>query len=109
MREAAERKRRRYEELSDHFRFEPLAVETAGAYGESTTALMSEIGRSVTEATGESRETLWLEQRLGLAGSEAMRVATEVLMVLFIKFHEVKALLPYMSAWITLIIFSNFK
>ena len=36
-------------------------------YGESTVALISEIGRRITEATGESRETLWLEQRFGLA------------------------------------------
>ena len=36
-------------------------------YGESTAALISKIGRRITEATGESRETLWLEQRFGLA------------------------------------------
>ena len=34
----------------------------------STAALISEIGRGITEATGESRETLYLEQRFGLAG-----------------------------------------
>ena len=28
---------------------------------------MSEIGRRINEATRESRATLWLEQRLGLA------------------------------------------
>ena len=66
-REAEERKRRKYGALGARFRFEPVAVETAGVYGESTAALISEIGRRITEATGESRETLWLEQRLGLA------------------------------------------
>ena len=44
-----------------------MTIETAGVYEESTTALISEIGRHVTETTGESRETPWLEQRLGLA------------------------------------------
>ena len=38
-----------------------MAVETAGVYEESTAALISEIGRRFSEATGESRETLWLE------------------------------------------------
>ena len=31
----------------------PVAVETAGVYGESTAALISEIGRLITEVTGE--------------------------------------------------------
>ena len=65
-READERKRRKYRVLGARFRFEPVAVETAGVCGESTAALISEIGRCITEVTGESRETLSLEHRLGL-------------------------------------------
>ena len=49
------------------FRFEHVTVNTASVYGESTAALISEMGRCITEATGERKETLWLEQRLGLA------------------------------------------
>ena len=66
-RKAEERRRRKYGVLGVRFRFELVAVETAGVYGESTAALISEIGRRITEVTGESRETRWLEQRLGLA------------------------------------------
>ena len=61
------RKRRKYETLGRRFRFEPVAVETSGVFGETTKLLVSEIGRRMTETTGERRETLWLEQRLGLA------------------------------------------
>lgn len=64
---AEERKRRKYATLGTRFRFEPVAVETTGVYGESTGVLISEIGRRISEATGEHRETLWLQQRLGLA------------------------------------------
>ena len=66
-REAKERKCRKYGGLGSCFKFEPVAVERAGVYGESTAVLLSEIGRRITEATGESRETLCLEQMLGLA------------------------------------------
>ena len=65
--EAEERKRRKYGALGVHFRCEPVAVETTGVYGESVAALISQICRRITEATGESTETLWLEQRFGLA------------------------------------------
>jgi len=64
---AEERKRRKYAALGARFRFEPVAVETAGTYGGSTGKLISEIGRRITEATEDRRETFWLEQRIGLA------------------------------------------
>ena len=48
--------------------------------GESTAALISEIGRRITEATGERRETLWLELRFGLEvqRSNALSILTAV-------------------------------
>jgi len=61
------RKRRKYAMLAARFRFEPVAVETAGCYGESTGKFIMEIGRRITEATDDLRETYWLEQRIGLA------------------------------------------
>ena len=64
-----------YVGMSACFRFEPITIETAGVYGESTAALISEIGRRITEVTGESRETLWLKQDLVWRCSEAMRSA----------------------------------
>ena len=39
----------------------------SSVYGESTVALLSETGSCITTVTKESRETIWLKQRLGLA------------------------------------------
>ena len=64
---AEKAKRRKYAELGTRFRFEPIAVETAGVFGVSTASVVSEIGRLITGVTGEPRETFWLEQRIGLA------------------------------------------
>lgn len=66
-RAAEEKKRRKYAALGVRYRFEPVALETTGVYGDTTGALLSEIGSRLTEATGDRRETLWLEQRVGLA------------------------------------------
>ena len=60
-------KRRKYAALAARYRFEPVALETTGTYGETTGPLISQIGRRISELSGERRETLWLEQRLGLA------------------------------------------
>lgn len=64
---AEDTKRRKYSELGARFRFEPIAVETTGVFGKTTASVVTEIGRRITGATGEPRETLWLEQRIGLA------------------------------------------
>ena len=60
-------KRRKYASLAARYRFEPVAVETAGTYGSSTGPFIAELGRRITEVTGDQRETYWLEQRIGLA------------------------------------------
>ena len=65
--EAERRKRRKYAALGTRYRFEPIAVETAGSYGGTTGALLAEIGRRITDVTDDVRETFWLEQRVGLA------------------------------------------
>ena len=65
--EAETRKRRKYGALLQQFLFEPIALETSGVYGESTARIVKEIGRRLVETTGESRESLWFQQRLGLA------------------------------------------
>ena len=62
-REAEDGKRRKYAPLVAHNRFEPIAMETAGTYDSTTGALLTEIGRRITNATDDPRETLWLEQR----------------------------------------------
>ena len=53
--------------LQRHISFEPIAVETMGVYGESTGAILREIGRRLVEATGEPREANWFRQNLAIA------------------------------------------
>ena len=65
--EAEIRKRRKYAALGIRYRFEPIAVETAGSYGGTTGALLAEIGCRISDVTDDVRETFWLEQRFGLA------------------------------------------
>lgn len=64
---AEERKRRKYEALGRVHQFEPIAVETMGAYGGSTAVILRAIGRRLIEATGEVREATWFCQNLAIA------------------------------------------
>ena len=60
-------KRQKYTELSERFRFEPLAVETTGVLGPSSLKFVAELGNRIRQYTGERRETQWLFQRISLA------------------------------------------
>ena len=62
-----EEKRRRYSGLAERYRFEPLAVETSGVLGTSSSKLLHEIGRRISSCTGDRRETSWLFQRVSVA------------------------------------------
>ena len=76
---AEELKRNKYSSLTDRYRFEPLAIETSGAYGKSSAKFVSEIGRRIVGKTGDKRETAWLRQRLSIAvmrGNAASVIAT---------------------------------
>ena len=64
---AEEHKRRKYAALAEAHRFEPIAVETMGVYGESTGVIIRAIGRRLVEATGEPREANWFRQNLAVA------------------------------------------
>ena len=44
-----------------------MAIETAGTYSEGTKNMVRDIGRRLTEATGDQQETFWFMQRLSLA------------------------------------------
>ena len=66
-RTAEDRKRLRYADLSQRYDFVPLAVETTGVLGAAFTNLIQDIGRRITQRTGEKRETAWLRQRVSLA------------------------------------------
>ena len=64
---AESNKRNKYSNLEDRYRFEPIAIETSGAFGSSTRNIVNEIGKRITEKTGEKRESMWLKQRLNIA------------------------------------------
>ena len=60
-------KRNKYPDLVRNYRFEPVAIETSGVFGSSASNIVNEIGRRISEKTGEKRELLWLKQRLNIA------------------------------------------
>ena len=60
-------KRTKYPGLVSRFIFEPIAIETSGVFGHSTRTIISEIGKRISEKTGDKRETMWLKQRLSIA------------------------------------------
>ena len=60
-------KRKFYQDLQSRYRFEPLAVETTGVIGKSSNQFISEIGKRISQRTGDKRETAWLRQRISIA------------------------------------------
>jgi len=64
---AAILKHRKYEELSRIHVFVPVAVETLGAWDQEGLDWVIEIGRRITKATGDGRETFYLLQRISVA------------------------------------------
>ena len=55
-------KRIKYRSLTDWYQFEAVAIETAGTYSEGKNNIVRDIGRRLTEATGDQRETFWSMQ-----------------------------------------------
>jgi len=47
--------------------FAPVAIETLGAFGEVAQSFIHELGRPITEVTGERRATEFLWQRSSVA------------------------------------------
>ena len=64
---AADRKRSKYAEISNTYTFVPIAFETLGPINNEGRALISDIGRRLTQVTGDKRETAFLYQRLAIA------------------------------------------
>ena len=65
----------KYGALSASHIFLPVAVETAGAWNQSAIQLIQEIGRRITAVTEDSRETVFLFQRLSIALQRGNAVA----------------------------------
>ena len=64
---AEQRKRQKYSGLTDRYLFEPIAVETTGVLGPSTTVFLQRLGKRISARTGNKRETSWLIERISLA------------------------------------------
>ena len=64
---AESRKRAKYANLDPSHLFQPVAVETSGAFGPHTFDFVKELGRRISRTTGESRSFPFLIQRLAVA------------------------------------------
>ena len=64
-----------YSALSASHVFFPMAVETAGTWNQSAIELIQEIGRRTTAVTEDTRETVFLFQRLSIALQRGNAVA----------------------------------
>ena len=64
--EAERKKVDKYRHLEKNFAFCPVGFETFGPWGDSAKELIAEIGRRITEHTGERRATEFLRQRISI-------------------------------------------
>ena len=64
---AEERKVAKYMCLSAMHTMTPVAIETSGVFGPQTMDFLKDLGRRVTQTTGEERSTTFLLQRLSVA------------------------------------------
>ena len=64
---AEDRKDEKYRDLPSTHWFCPIAIETMGAMGPRSLALLKEVGRRIMSETGEAKSTEYLLQRLSVA------------------------------------------
>ena len=60
---AASRKEVKYQNLTEHV-FVPIAIESLGPLGSKATSFLSELGRRITAATSDVKETSYSYQRI---------------------------------------------
>ena len=63
---AAARKTDKYSQLPSCYIFQPIALETLGAINTSAVDILSEVGKRISQITGDPRETKFLFQRLSI-------------------------------------------
>ena len=63
---AASRKEEKYRDIDGRYIFEPIAVETLGIHNESARQLLADLGRRISESSGDARETSFLFQRISV-------------------------------------------
>jgi len=61
--ELAASRKEKYADLDGRYIFEPIAIETLGVFNTSARQLLSDLGRKISESTGEAREASFLFQR----------------------------------------------
>ena len=66
-RQAASKKNTKYIDITSTHIFYPIAIETAGSLDVQALEVIEEIGRRITEATEDPKETTYLFQRLSMA------------------------------------------
>ena len=64
--QAADRKCQKYADLSAAYEFQPVAVETHGPFSASTVSFLVDLGRKISERTGEPLEVQFLFQRISV-------------------------------------------
>ena len=60
-------KSRKYQGLVGNFYFQPIAFETTGCCGLSTSSFVEELGKKFIEASRDPLEAVWLRQKISLA------------------------------------------
>ena len=65
--DAERRKLLKYCDLPSNVFLQPVAVETLGGFGETTTDFLRHLGSRISENTNDTRETAFLQQRLAVA------------------------------------------
>ena len=61
------RKRAKYRNLDPSHYFQPVVVETSGAFGPDTFSFLKELGRRISRVRGETRSFPFLIQHLAVA------------------------------------------
>ena len=61
------RKQAKYAEIAQRYEFVPIVVESHGTHSATTTALLADLGRRLSDATSDVKETAHLFQRLSIA------------------------------------------
>ena len=63
----AVRKQAKYADLAQRFKIAPIAIESHGTYCATATAFLADLGRRLSAATSDAKETVHLFQRLYIA------------------------------------------
>ena len=64
---AEQKKLIKYDSLAPNYDIAPVAIESLGAIGPLSRALLKDLGRRIKESTGEARAHEYLVQRLAVA------------------------------------------